>query len=493
MGIKIINPYLQSKNNKGLKKTKLTKYMFKTVIVDVSNFLFRYLYSQGDKYLIGFLMIFDILVSNNIYPIFCFDGLPPIEKSKTLRKRQTQIRERQKKNVDVSQALQLIDEILTEKYQQFHDHTSDQKQINENLYPKKEYESFFYELLLNGSKPDSKLITIPEITRIKEKLEEEKKKNQQKCTRITKKTIENLKKMFDIMDIKYIHSKDQIEADLLCAEMVKQGLVEVMITDDLDPLALGCPRTLRDFSYDAKKEATEYNLTEIIEDMGLSSYNEFLDICLICGTDYTTKIIQIKSVDDLENIIKDLKKKSDWEDKIPKLIRENYLTKYEKEFSEKTPEETENIVTRCVNEYLDKKKFFKQSIPIKDMIKHHNLNSHQSVINDTNYLQLSSYIREKCQGYRPALLAQVLQRINKSYTNQYHNKFINIINNTLISHCPENTTPEPNNQDRELNEEDEEEEEDDEIISEDGDEEETSEEEEEISEEEEETIENRLE
>jgi len=148
MGIKIINPYLQSKNNKGLKKIKLNKYNGKVVVIDVSNFLFRYLYSQGDKYLIGFLMIFDILVSNNIYPIFCFDGLPPLEKSRTLRKRQTQIKERQKRNVDVNQALKLIDEILTEKYQQFHENSPDQKKINENEFPKKECEKSFMKYYL---------------------------------------------------------------------------------------------------------------------------------------------------------------------------------------------------------------------------------------------------------------------------------------------------------------------------------------------------------
>jgi len=443
MGIKIINPYLQSKNNKGLKKIKLNKYNGKVVVIDVSNFLFRYLYSQGDKYLIGFLMIFDILVSNNIYPIFCFDGLPPLEKSRTLRKRQTQIKERQKRNVDVNQALKLIDEILTEKYQQFHENSPDQKKINENEFPKKECEEFFYELLLNGNKPDYRTITISEITKIKEKLEDEMKKNHQKCTRITKKIIDTLKEMFDIIGIKYIHSKDQIEADLVCTEMVKQNIADIMITDDLDPLALGCPKTLRDFTYDINKEPTEYNLDEIIKDIGLLSYEQFVDICLICGTDYTTKITQIKNIDDLDNIIISLKRHPKWNDKLHKLIRDNYLMKYEPELKEKSEEEMNQILNKFTTDYISKKRFFIQSFQLKDMIKDHNLNNQIIIINN-NYERLSSFIKEKCQDYRSQILSQVINRINKSYTQNYRNKFNEVINNSIIQHFPDNLEPNDN-------------------------------------------------
>lgn len=434
MGIKLINSYMMKSSNSGIKRVTLKKYTRKVVVIDVSNFLFRYLYSQGDRYLLGFLMIFQHLLKNEIYPIFCFDGLPPKEKAKTLKKRQVAIRKRIKRIDEVNGALQILDSILDKKFYEFLSFSPTPDSICENIGDQKTNHEYLYELLLNGIEPEFSKITIDEIEILQKKFQAELAKNNQKCTKITKIIIENLKKMFDILDIKYIHSKDTYEADLLCSIMVKKGFAEIAISDDLDMLPLGCCKTLRGFTYDCKEQPLEYDLEEIIRSLKFKNIDYLINLCLICGTDYTSKISQIKNTNDLEQIITEMINIGDPDSAMKNLINNNSHNQSIDQTSSESDDDINNQ-SYDVSEYEKGKEFFKNDYLLGEIIQEHNLDKNTC---DINYLDVFSFVKNHSKTYNPNLLSEIIKKIKENYTDDYRQKFQTIIDEKeFLNHCSE--------------------------------------------------------
>ena len=110
------------------------------------------------------------------------------------------------------------------------------------------------------------------------------------------------KELLTLMGISYIES--EVEADIVLAQLCKNGTVYGVYSDDMDILALGSPRLIKNlFSY--KMNPIELNLDKILEELKLT-YNEFLELCLLFGCDYCKRITQIKS-EELYNIYKQYK------------------------------------------------------------------------------------------------------------------------------------------------------------------------------------------
>ena len=82
----------------------------------------------------------------------------------------------------------------------------------------------------------------------KEKMEQTEniteKQNLEKGTiRITKEYIDDLKHLFHLMGISYIHANGEAEA--YASELCRIGYVDAVITEDMDTLAYGCPLLIR--------------------------------------------------------------------------------------------------------------------------------------------------------------------------------------------------------------------------------------------------------
>ena len=432
MGIKILNSFLRKSVDSGITQVKLSKFKGKVAVIDVSNLLFRYLYSQKDKYLIGFLMVFQRLVENSIYPIFCFDGLPPREKAKTLTKRQNAIKKRHKKISDVSLAIGLLDDIIDKKYSGCLSRSPEFNPIPNNEY-KIQNEEHFYRLLLEGKKPHFNNISLAEIEKLRLRFQTELARNNQKCTKITKKIIDDLKELFKLLNIKYLHSRDKIEADLLCSSMVRKGFADFAISDDLDLLPLGCPTILRNFNYDTEN-VTEYYLDNIIEELHLDNLDNLIDLCLVCGTDYTNKISQIKNANDLSYIIDNLKKSKTIND---------FITEYANDSSS-----DEDSIDP--DEYTLGKSFFKRDYELSYMVADHNFqlntlpnemlsknDNMENNINENqpggmrltnnfgseNYQKVINYVQCHSPSHNPILLQEIMKNLENIYTDEYRNQF----------------------------------------------------------------------
>jgi flap endonuclease-1 len=131
------------------------------------------------------------------------------------------------------------------------------------------------------------------------------------------------------MGIPVIESPGEAEAQ--CAAIVKHGLAYATASEDMDSLTFGTNVLLRGFN--SKKEPIiQIELDQVLEGFGMSQ-EEFIDLCILCGCDYTTNIPGIgpitafKLVEDfksIESIIEKIQKDNEDPKKKQKTIPENF-------------------------------------------------------------------------------------------------------------------------------------------------------------------------
>ena len=276
MGIKNLSVILNQKCNLAINTRKLDDYskIFETnndnyrIIfgIDLSIFLYKYLYNNND-HLEGLTRLILRLLKNHITPVFIFDGKPPKEKDETIQSR------KEKKN-----------------------YMNIRKNIYEyaiDLKEKSLKDDFKKDILkyIETHSNNSFMMEDDEIDLIYEKnndeLNFEIEKLSKKIIYVTNNHIETAKELFDLFGIKYIHAP--CEAESLLAMLCKNNYIDGCISEDTDILANGGHLFLRNFNAD-KNTIEEYCLHGILDNLKMTQ-EQFVDMCILCGCDYTTKIM----------------------------------------------------------------------------------------------------------------------------------------------------------------------------------------------------------
>ena len=78
------------------------------------------------------------------------------------------------------------------------------------------------------------------------------------------------------------------EAEAQCSIMNLKGKVDAVITEDTDCLVFGTQIMIRDLNH-KKEPMTEINRQILMNDLGLTD-DQFIDMCILCGCDYASKI-----------------------------------------------------------------------------------------------------------------------------------------------------------------------------------------------------------
>ena len=263
MGIKNLKVILNQKCKCAINTRKLDNYRGMVFGIDISIFLYKYLYNNDD-HLEGLSRLTMRLLKNHITPVFIFDGKPPKEKDETLQNR------REKRDF-MNVKKKIIESCI-------------------NL-DRNNYEEFKCSLLdYIETYNSSYVIDESEIQGLFEKNNDDLQKESDKLTKkiiyVTPYHIESAKKLFDLFGVKYIHAP--CEAESLLAILCKNGVVDGCISEDTDILANGGHLFLRNFNAD-KNIVDEYCLHGILNSLELT-YDQFIDLCILCGCDYTTKI-----------------------------------------------------------------------------------------------------------------------------------------------------------------------------------------------------------
>ena len=77
-------------------------------------------------------------------------------------------------------------------------------------------------------------------------------------------------------------SRTEKQKPMQSSEMCRQGMVDYVVTEDMDILAFGCPRMIRtclDKSISRSDVISVINLDSILENFNLS-YEQFVDMCI---------------------------------------------------------------------------------------------------------------------------------------------------------------------------------------------------------------------
>jgi flap endonuclease-1 len=263
MGIKNLSVLLNQKCKLAINSRKLDCYQGMKIGIDVSIFLYKYLYNNDD-HIEGLTRLILRLLKNQIIPVFVFDGKPPKEKDETLQYR------REKR-----------------------DFLSVRKNVLENSISieKTNYDNFKNILIENVKNiSETYILEEDEIKMLFEKssdeIEKEIEKVAKKIIYVTHIHIENAKKLFDLFGIQYIH--EQCEAESLMSVLCKESIIDGCISEDSDILVNGGALFLRNFNAD-KNTIDEYCLEGILNNLNLT-LDQFIDMCILIGCDYTTKI-----------------------------------------------------------------------------------------------------------------------------------------------------------------------------------------------------------
>ena len=228
MGIQYLNSFLKRNTNEhSIKKLKLNDLYGKTIVIDTSIYLYRFLAEEA--LLDNMYTMLSLFKYYNIAPIFVFDGKAPPEKDKLIDKRN-----------------------------------------NDKINAEIEYNKIKLELDNTGIglKYDS--------------LHEEMILLKKKFVRLKRQDILDVQKLMRAFGVSYLDAEG--EADALCAKLVIKKQAFACLSEDMDLFVYGCPRVLRYLSL-LNETVIIYLLDKILIDLNMT-HLEFKEICILSGTDY---------------------------------------------------------------------------------------------------------------------------------------------------------------------------------------------------------------
>jgi flap endonuclease-1 len=115
-------------------------------------------------------------------------------------------------------------------------------------------------------------------------IDKRKKVNLKKNIEVTNSGIKTLKKFFKEYDIPYLECMS--EADFICSQLSRHGVIRGCISDDMDFLTLGCKYLYREY-YQYSDEIVEYNLEEVTKEL---TAEQLIDISIFLGCDYCDRV-----------------------------------------------------------------------------------------------------------------------------------------------------------------------------------------------------------
>ena len=175
--------------------------------------------------------------------------------------------------------------------------------------------------VFDGKPPEAKKNVLKKRKEIKENAEKEKSeakdegdmekalKFANQTIRIDKKMVEDAKKLIKLLGIPVIEAPSEAEAT--CSIMAKDKICYCACTEDMDTLCFGCPILIRDLS-NKDDNVIQIELDLVLKGLNLNM-DEFIDLCILCGCDYSSRIEGIGAINayklikehkNIENVLK---------------------------------------------------------------------------------------------------------------------------------------------------------------------------------------------
>ena len=222
MGIKMLGKFIKLNCSESITITHMESYRGCTVIIDISIYLYKYKIQKS--LLTNIYLMCSVFKHYNITPIFVFDGRAGIEKTDELKKRREEKRSAKYEYYKIIESNDIINDTM---------------------------KNYLVQL-------------------------------EKKFMRITRDDIVNVKSLLDNYGVSYYQAEK--EADELCAYLIHNGYGDVIISDDMDLFAYGCPRIIRHLDI-VNHTCLSYDIKSILLKLNMSM-NNFKWLCIFAGTDY---------------------------------------------------------------------------------------------------------------------------------------------------------------------------------------------------------------
>lgn len=253
MGIKDFYKFINTKHSDCFKPVHFSTFKYKCIAIDMMNLLYIHKARNSRDWMKNVLIFLKKLQNYYVHPVCIFDGKSHPLKYQTIQKRKD---ERNKGLARISSVKESLENYKTSK------HIDDL--LRNFIRNKPEFVS-----RLN---PDTLIID-----RIEEYIQ---KQINNYSLYFSSDDIKNIKELISGMGIKVITAKYDGEA--LCSYLSKIGKVEAVVTNDSDVFFFGCKSVICKFVDDGGLLLT---IDSILEKMEID-YEQFIDLCILCGTDF---------------------------------------------------------------------------------------------------------------------------------------------------------------------------------------------------------------
>lgn len=269
MGIKMLNKFLKRHIPQVFKQVPFSEYTNKKIAIDVNLYLYYFKCLNGDDWLNRFYYMITTFNRYNIHCIYIYDTRAPKEKFVKQQDRKQRKNNAKGKIETIKADLELFEQ---------NNETSD--------------------LLNNIMKKYSHRMLVPTIN--KDVIMSEIKRLEIQTIGISYEEILSSKRLLGLMNISYVDSNT--EAETLCSYMCVYNQVDAVLSNDTDVLAYGAPRFITQLNLN-NETFVEVKFEEILSTLDFTK-DQFLDFCIMCGTDYNKNIYRIG----VENAFKYIKK-----------------------------------------------------------------------------------------------------------------------------------------------------------------------------------------
>lgn len=274
MGIKNLHHFLRKACPLIYTEVHLSKYAYKKLAIDTSIFMCRFKTTYGRQWLDAFLQLATILRENEVHPVFVYDTKYPAEKDEE-RKTRTMARIKTKEKAD----------LIFNSWETYKSHYKDNTKCfglegvipldRENMTPElcefinKNYMGYeAYSTVAIDNALDHMLNTL---------------------LSIRSEDFELTRTLFDIMEIPYLAASGEAEAT--CAMLCRMGLVDAVLSEDTDVLNYKAPKFIHKLNMNLQT-MVEIEYEDMLSRLEMTE-DQFLDFCIMCGTDYNSNLPKI--------------------------------------------------------------------------------------------------------------------------------------------------------------------------------------------------------
>ncbi len=271
MGIKGLTRFLRTKYPDVWERIHITEYAYEKIAIDVSVYLYKFRARRGDAWLGSFINLVACLRKNQIHCVFVYDTGAVPEKQRTKDER---AKSRNKTKCDT----ELIENGLLS--------FEAEGTFSSELYAKHQ------QVKGNHSRPPRLLGPLPRVDDqdVYRDLEQELTRLKNMFPKPSDYIL--TKELFDILKVPWIDAP--MEAETMCSDFCKGGIVGGVLSEDSDVIAYGSPVFLPALDI-GTGECDRIHYDRVLEALDMTP-EMFLDFCIMCGNDYNPNILHVGPV-----------------------------------------------------------------------------------------------------------------------------------------------------------------------------------------------------